>query len=52
MLKPLISEAKIADNLLRDIQDKILDVLGPLCSLHENITLMHESLEEDAITLG
>jgi len=49
-LTSMISGAKISNNLLRDIQDKILDVLGPLCSLHENITLMHESLEEDAIT--
>lgn len=50
-LTSMISGAKISDNSLRDIQDKILDILGPLCSLHENITLMHESLEEDAITL-
>jgi len=50
-LTTMISGAKIPDNSLRDIQDKILDILGPLCSLHENITLMHESLEDDAITL-
>jgi len=50
-LTSMISGAKISDNSLRDIQDKILDVLGPLCSLHQNITLMHESLEDDAITL-
>jgi len=51
MLKPLISGAKITNNSLRDIQDKILDVLGPLCSLHGNITLMHRSLEDDTVTL-
>ena len=50
-LTAMISGAKFTDNSLRDIQDKILDALGPLCSLHENITLMHESLEGDAITL-
>ena len=47
----MISGVKISDNSLRDIQDKLLDVLGPLCSLHENIALMHESLEDDAITI-
>ena len=36
----MISGAKTPDNSLRDIQDKILDVLGPLCALHENFTLM------------
>ena len=46
-----ISGIKLPDNSLRDIQDKILDVLGPLCSLHETITLMQESMEDDAITL-
>ena len=45
----MISGAKITDNSLRDIQDKVLDVLSPLCSLHETITLMHESLEDDTI---
>ena len=50
-LTSMISGAKITDNSLRDIQDKILDILGPLCSLYENITLMHRSLEDDAVTL-
>ena len=39
-LNSMISGAKTPDNSLRDIQDKILDVLGPLCALHENFTLM------------
>ena len=33
---------KTQDNSLRDIQDKILDVSGPLYALHENFTLMQE----------
>ena len=36
-LTSMISGATITDNLLRDIQDKILGVLGPLCSLHETL---------------
>ena len=36
-LTSMISGAKITDNSLRDIQDKILGVLGPLCSLHETL---------------
>ena len=39
------SGAKTQDNSLRDIQDKVLDVLGPLCALHENFTLIQESME-------
>ena len=38
-LNSMISGAKTQDNSLRDIQDKILDVLGLLCALHENFTL-------------
>ena len=47
----MISGAKTQDNSLRDIQDKILDVLGPLCALHENFTLMQESIENEEIIL-
>ena len=50
-LNSMISGAKTQDNSLRDIQDKILDVLGPLCALHENFTLMQESIENDEIIL-
>ena len=47
----MISGAKTQDNSLRDIQDKILDVLGPLCALHENFTLMQEWIENEEINL-
>ena len=50
-LNSMISGAKTQDNSLRDIQDKILDVLGPLCALHENFTLMQESIENEEIIL-
>ena len=50
-LNSMISGAKTQDNSLRDIQDKILDVLSPLCALHENFTLMQESTENDEIIL-
>ena len=42
---------RFLDNSLRDIQDKILDVLGPLCALHENFMLMQESIENEEIIL-
>ena len=47
----MIPGVKIPDNSLRDIQDKALDVLGPLCTLYENFTRMYESLDEGAITI-
>ena len=50
-LNSMISGAKTQDNSLRDIQDKILDVLGPLCALHENLKLMQESVENEEIIL-
>lgn len=50
-LPPMISGAKASDTPLRDIQDKVLDTLGPLCTLYENTAIMHESLSEDKITL-
>ena len=46
-LPSMISGLKLPDNSLRDIQDKILDALDAFCSLHENITLMQESMEDD-----
>lgn len=30
---------------------KTIQVTDPVCSLHVNITLMHKSLEDDAIAL-
>ena len=48
-LNSMISGSKTQDNSLRDIQDKIPDVLGPLCALHENF--MQESIENDKIIL-
>lgn len=50
-LTSMISGVKTHDNSLRDIQDKILDVLDPLCALHENFTLMQESIENEEIIL-
>ena len=50
-LTSMISGAKTQDNSLRDIQDKILDVLGPLCALRENLTLIQESIENEGIIL-
>ena len=47
----MISGAKTPDNSLRDIQDKILDVLGPLCAPHETFTLMQEPIENEEIIL-
>ena len=50
-LNSMISGDKTQDNSLRDIQDKILDVPGPLCALHENFTLMQKSIENEEIIL-
>ena len=47
----MTSGAKTQDNSVRDIQDKLLDVLGLLCALQENFTLMQESIENDKIIL-
>ena len=47
----MICGAKTQDNSLSDIQDKLIDVLGPLCTLHENFTLMQESIENEEIIL-
>ena len=45
----MISGAKASDTPLRDIQDEVLDTLGPLCTLYENTAIMHEPLSEDKI---
>lgn len=50
-LPSMISGVKTSDTALRETQDKVLDILGPLCTLYENINLMHESCTEDNITL-
>ena len=47
----MISGVKTHHNSLRDIQDKILHVLGPLCALHENFTRMQDSIENEEIIL-
>ena len=47
----MISGVKTSDTALRKTQDKVLDILGPLCTLYENVNLMHESFTEDNITL-
>ena len=47
----MISGAKTQDNSLRDIQEKIIDALGPLCTLHENFMLMQESMQNEEIIL-
>ena len=35
-LPAMISGAKVTNNNLRDMQDKVLDVLGPLCTIYES----------------
>ena len=47
----MISRVKISDNSLQDIQDKLLNVLGPLCTLYENCAMIYESMNQDAITI-
>ena len=47
----MIAGAQTQDNSPRDVQDKILDVLGPLCALHENFMLMQDSIENEEIIL-
>ena len=44
-LSSMISGIKISDNSLRDIQDKLLDVLKPLCILYENCSMKYESMD-------
>ena len=50
-LPSMISGAKVTDNNVRETQDKILDILGPLCTMYENLNLIHESQSEDNLTL-
>ena len=50
-LTSMISGIKIPDNSLRDIQDKLLHVLGPLCTLYEKCAMIYESMDQGAITL-
>ena len=50
-LPAMISGAKVTDNNLRDMQDKVLDVLGPLCTIYENLNVLHESQNENSVTL-
>ena len=50
-LTSMISGVKIPDNSLRDIQDKLLDVLGPLCTLYKNCGMIYESMDQGLITL-
>jgi hypothetical protein len=38
-LTSMISGVKNPDNSLKDTQDKILDILGPLCKMYENINV-------------
>jgi len=47
----MIQGVKTPDNSLRDMQDKILDVLGPLCTMYENINCMYDSLVDEAVSL-
>lgn len=48
----MISGVKIPGNSLRrDIQDKLLDVLGRLCTLYEKCAMIHKSIGQGAITL-
>ena len=47
----MISGVKIPDNSLRDIQDKLVDVLGPLCTLYESCEMIYESIDQGEITL-
>ena len=42
-LPSMISGAKVTDNNLRETQDKILDILGPLCTMYENLNFVYES---------
>lgn len=48
----MISGVKIPGySLRRDIQDKLLDVLGRLCTLYEKCAMIHKSIGQGAITL-
>ena len=50
-LPSMIGGAKVTDNNVRETQDKILDILGPLCTMYENLNLIHECQSEDNLTL-
>ena len=39
-LPSMISGVKTSDTALRETQDKVLDILGTLCTLYENVNLM------------
>ena len=50
-LPSMISSAKVTDNNLQETQDKILDILGSLCAMYENLNFVYESQSEENITL-
>ena len=46
-LKPMIPNAKSSDEAFRDIQDKILDTLGIMCTMYENLTPILEAAHKE-----
>ena len=49
-LKPFVQEITIPDKRLREMQDHIFDVFGPLSIIYENRLAMAESCNSDGVT--
>ena len=47
----MVNGVKVADTPLRETQDKVLDILGPLCTLYENMNVLHDSISQECVSL-
>ena len=48
-LKPFIQGVTTPDKLHKELQDKVLDILGPLCTVFENLANMESSIDTDEV---
>ena len=48
-LKPFIQKVTTPDKPHKELQDKVLDILGPLCTVLENLANMESSIDTDGV---
>ena len=48
-LKPFIQGVTTPDKPHKELQDKVLDILGPLCTVFENLANMESSIDTDGV---
>ena len=47
-LKPFVQGVAAPDKPLKELQDKVLDILGPLSTIYENLWSMFHTMEKDS----